>query len=207
MAVAALFGSSQAVRLGDPLRSSPSRRLGFRGVSSVARRVSLPYAGLHCVGESVPPGGGDSSPIGVMALEDVRHQRLVDWLTTPKQERRPSTAKELAVELGVSERTLRDWKERPSIRGAWEEQAKIVVGSPERAQDVLEAMYQRALDSTDPKQVQAAKLYLEAIDAIKPPTVEVRSVSDLARVSDEELQAMIAATASGMLRERQRGPV
>jgi len=140
-----------------------------------------------------------------MTLADPRHQRLVDWLTTPKQERQPLTMKELAVDLGVSDRTLRDWKERREIREVWEEQAKKVVGSPERAQDVLEAMYQRAIDSTDAKQVQAAKLYLEAIEAIKPPTVEVRSVSDLARVSDDELQAMIAATAGQMLEERQNG--
>ena len=113
--------------------------------------------------------------------------------------------KDLASELGVSDRTLRDWKERPAIRAVWEEQAKKVVGSPERAQDVLEAMYARAVDSTDPKQVQAAKLYLEAIEAIKPPTVEVRSVSDLAKVSDDELQAMIAATAGQMLEERKNG--
>lgn len=137
-----------------------------------------------------------------MRLEDPRHQRLVDWLTTPKQEREPKTAKALAVELGVSERTIRDWKERPEVRELWEVQAKQVVGSPERAQDVLEAMYQRAMDSTDPKQVQAAKLYLEAIDAVKPPTVNVQTRSDLARVSDDELQAMIAASAQQMLVER-----
>lgn len=140
-----------------------------------------------------------------MALEDPRHQRFVDWLTTPKSERQPAMLKDLASELGVSDRTLRDWKERPAIRAVWEEQAKKVVGSPERAQDVLEAMYARAVDSTDPKQVQAAKLYLEAIEAIKPPTVEVRSVSDLAKVSDDELQAMIAATAGQMLEERRNG--
>ena len=140
-----------------------------------------------------------------MALEDPRHQRFVDWLTTPKSERQPVMLKDLAFELGVSDRTLRDWKERPAIRAVWEEQAKKVVGSPERAQDVLEAMYARAVDSTDPKQVQAAKLYLEAIEAIKPPTVEVRSVSDLAKVSDDELQAMIAATAGQMLEERKHG--
>ncbi len=197
---------SQAVRLGAPL--------GFRAHlsswlprCSVGRSVGLaPFIrGSHYVGESVPPAGGDTSPIVVMSLDDPRHQRLVDWLTTPKQERVPSTAKQLAVELGVSERTLRDWKERPQIREQWEDQARKVVGSPERAQDVLEAMYQRAIDSTDAKQVQAAKLYLEAIEAIKPPTVEVRSVSDLAKVSDDELQAMIAATAQGMLEERQNG--
>lgn len=153
----------------------------------------------------VPSAVGNDETIVVMALEDPRHQRLVDWLTTPKTERKPSTAKELAVELEVSERTLRDWKERSYIRAAWEEQAKVVVGSPERAQDVLEAMYQRAVDPLDAKQVQAAKLYLEAIDAIKPPTVEVRSVSDLAKVSDDELQAMIAATAGQMLEERKNG--
>lgn len=140
-----------------------------------------------------------------MTLEDARHQRLVDWLTTPKGERQPRTQKGLAGELGVSERTLRDWRDRADVRAAWESQAREVVGSPERAQDVLEAMYARALDSTDPKQVQAAKLYLEAIDAIRPPTVEIRDSRDLAKVSDDELQAMIAATAQGMLRERQGG--
>jgi len=167
--------------------------------------VPLPYSGFYYVVPFVPSEVRNVVSIVVMSLEDPRHQRFVDWLTTPKSERQPVTMKELAVEFGVSDRTLRDWKERPAIRAVWEEQAKKVVGSPERAQDVLEAMYQRAVDSSDPKQVQAAKLYLEAIEAIKPPTVEVRSVSDLAKVSDDELQAMIAATAGQMLEERRNG--
>lgn len=184
-------------------------RLGFRGyLVFVARSVGVArfIAWLHYCGKIVPFLWGERLfQFHVSTLEDPRHQRFVDWLTTPKGERQPKLLRDLASELGVADRTLRDWKEKPAIRAVWEEQAKKVVGSPERAQDVLEAMFARAVDASDPKQVQAAKLYLEAIEAIKPPTVEVRSVSELAKVSDDELQAMIAATAQGMLEERKNG--
>jgi hypothetical protein len=138
----------------------------------------------------------------LMILDDPRHVRLVDWLVTPKSERQPRTLAGLAEELGVSDRTLRDWRERSDVRQLWEKRSREVVGSPERAQEVIDALYQRAMDSQDAKQVQAAKLYLEAVDAIRPPTVEIRDSRDLAKVTDEELQAMIAATARGMLESR-----
>lgn len=199
---------SQAVRLGAPLGFRAAFGLASAVLVFVARSVGVArfIAWLHYCGKIVPFLWGERLfQFHVSTLEDPRHQRFVDWLTTPKGERQPKLLRDLASELGVADRTLRDWKEKPAIRAVWEEQAKKVVGSPERAQDVLEAMFARAVDASDPKQVQAAKLYLEAIEAIKPPTVEVRSVSELAKVSDDELQAMIAATAQGMLEERKNG--
>lgn len=130
-------------------------------------------------------------------LNDPRHVQLVEWLVTPPSERTPSTQSAFAETVGVSPRTIRDWMARDDVRRAWTKRSNEVVGDPSNIQEVLEEMRAVALDRTDRKQVQAAKLYLEAVDAIKPPdrSVEVKVTSDLlSTLSDEELEARIAET-------------
>ena len=126
-------------------------------------------------------------------LPNPGHRRFVEWLVTPPKERVPSTQKELAEELGVAERTLRHWKVRDDVRRAWEGLSKEVIGDPSRVQEVLEEMRRLALDSESRNQVSAAKLYLEAVEAIKPPdknTVVLRE-KDLADFTDAELEQAI----------------
>jgi hypothetical protein len=139
-----------------------------------------------------------------MALEDARHLKLVNWLTTPPNQREPRTQKAFAESLGVSERTIRDWKERPEVRAAWEKQAKEVAGDPEKVSMALDKLYQTAMDPEHKQHVQAMKLWLEAVEAIRPPSLDVSfSNKTSAELSDEELRAMIAAGAQSMLAERE----
>jgi hypothetical protein len=49
--------------------------------------------------------------------------RLAEWLATPIVERQPKTQKELAMQLGVSEATLCNWKQDPEI---WEYRDKLL---------------------------------------------------------------------------------
>jgi len=41
---------------------------------------------------------------------------FAEWLTVPSSERSPKTQKELAIQLGVSEQTLCEWKKIPELR-------------------------------------------------------------------------------------------
>lgn len=128
-------------------------------------------------------------------LSDSRHVDLVVWLTTPPTERDPRTQVEFASKHNVSPRTVREWMSRDDVRRAWSKHADKVVGDPSNVQAVLEEMMRVAMDSTSNKQVQAAKLYLEAVDAIKPPdrSMEVKITSEaIAELSDEQLEARIA---------------
>lgn len=96
---------------------------------------------------------------------------------------------------------MRDWQQDPLFREAWDREAKAVVGTPERAQTVLDTLYRAATDPDNKNQVQAAKLYLEATNSIKPPPIEVK-LTKPTDLSDEELDALLAQGATAMRRER-----
>lgn len=136
---------------------------------------------------------------------DHRKQRFLDWLCTIEEDRVPRTMKELAEELGVNSNTLGAWKNRDvEFQRAWEAQYHRTVGNPERAQRVLETLYETATDRTDPRQVPAAKQYLEAIGAIKPKQLDVNVKPGAAKdFSDETLLAILAERAAKEIEERQ----
>lgn len=140
--------------------------------------------------------------VGKIAPNDWRRQHFLEWLCTPPDHRDPHTMKELAAEFGLSEQTLFRWKREPEFLGEWEIQYRKVVGSPEKAQRIMDKLFETAEDRTDPRQVQAAKAYLEAIEVIKPKKVEV-TVNKAARdLSDDDLYAILAERAQQELRER-----
>ena len=128
-------------------------------------------------------------------LPDAKHRRLVEWLTTPPKERMPNSQRKLAEELGVSPRTIRHWQTRDDIRRAWTKMSEHIVGDPSKVQEVLETLRQAAIDPEHRQFTQSAKLYLEAVDAIKPPdrSVELNLSSEaISAFSDERLEAVIA---------------
>lgn len=135
----------------------------------------------------------DDNP-GAKVLEDARKLRLLNWLITPPGMREPSSQNALAEELGVSSRTIRDWKQAPVFRALWEKQAKDIVGDPEKVQRVLEMLYDTALDTTNARHVKAAELYLKAVDGIKPPEASLAE-KKAAELSDNELEALLAEAA------------
>ena len=105
-------------------------------------------------------------------FNDFRVQRFFEWLLTPPSERYPSTQATLAEELGLERNLLSQWKNDPDFLAEWERRYRKTVGSPERAKGVLDSLYETAIDRTDPRQVPAARAYLEAIDVMKPKRVE-----------------------------------
>ena len=136
-------------------------------------------------------------------LNDVRVQRLFEWLLTPSVERVPPYQGELAEELGVAKTTITAWKNDPDFLHEWERLYRKTVGSPERQKSVLDSLFETATDRTDPRQVPAARAYLEAIDAIKPKRLDVTVTKGAAKdLSDDELMALLAEQAEAELAQR-----
>lgn len=139
-------------------------------------------------------------------LNDFRVQRFLEWLLTPVPERNPPRQVELADELGMARQTLREWKNDPDFLAEWERQYRKTIGSPEKAQAVLTALYDTATDRTDPRQVPAARAYLEALDVIKPKRLDVTVTKGAAKdLSDEELMALLAERVEEELAQRTDG--
>lgn len=127
----------------------------------------------------------------------------MEWLTTAPSVREPNSRAKLAAELGVDTRTLRYWQAQPIFREDWEAAAQEVMRSPERTQAVLNELYRTATDPSAKNQVQAARLYLEATDAIRPKPIEVK-VTKPTELSDQELDALLAEGAEALRREREK---
>jgi hypothetical protein len=139
-------------------------------------------------------------------IDDFRKQRLLEWLLTPIPDREPKTLQGLADEVGMTRRQLTTWKSEADFLEEWERQYRNSVGSPERKQAVIDTLFKTATDQDDPKHVQAAGKYLEAVDAIAPQkmdiTVKGGKVSEL---SDEQLAELMAAHAASELGQREAG--
>lgn len=129
-------------------------------------------------------------------LDDSRKVRLLEWLTTPPSERSPDSMNKLADELGVTARSLRNWRSEPTFRALWEKRAKEIVGEPDKVQRLLEGIYEGATnpEETLASRVRAADLYLRAVDGIRPPAVDAAAKA-AHEMSDAELEALIAQEA------------
>jgi transcriptional regulator with XRE-family HTH domain len=139
-------------------------------------------------------------------FNDFRVQRFLEWLLTPPADRWPSKQAELAEELGIDRNLLSQWKNDPDFLAEWERKYRKTVGSPERAKGVLDALYDTAVDRTDPRQVPAARAYLEAIDVMKPKRVDVTVTKGQAKeLSDDELLSLLAERAEAELTARGDG--
>ena len=139
-------------------------------------------------------------------LNDFRVQRVMEWLLTPPDGRVPPRQVDLADELGMSSALISQWKNDPDFLIEWERQYRKTVGSPERAKSVLDALFETATDRTDPRQVPAARAYLEAIDVVKPKKVDITVTKGAARdLPDEELLALLAERAEAELANRSDG--
>lgn len=138
-----------------------------------------------------------------IAANDWRRQHFLEWLCTPPDRRDPPTMKELAEKFALHINILSRWKRDTDFIADWEVQYRKVVGSPEKAQRIMDKLFETAEDRTDPRQVQAAKAYLEAIEVIKPKKVEVTVNNKAAKdLSDDDLYAILAERAEQELRER-----
>jgi len=137
-------------------------------------------------------------------LTDWKVKLFLEWLTTVPEQRDPPTQTAFGESLGVPPGYLGDWKRDPDFLIEWERMYRRKVGSPEKQQAVLDALHATATDRTDPRQVPAARAYLEAVDAIKPKKMDVSITSKPAKeLSNEDLALLLAEAA--VLEAERRG--
>lgn len=116
---------------------------------------------------------------------------FLDWLLTPLSEREEKTIKAWAAAHGVSAATPGEWKKDRRFRREWEDRAMAKNIGVDRMQNVIDVLYEAACNGD----VAAAKAYIAEVDKLRPPR-QVEPDSDVADLSDEELQGEIAALLS-----------
>lgn len=126
---------------------------------------------------------------------------FIEWLCTPDAYRMPSTMREWSAENHIHERTLVKWKRDPDFQREWQKRLARARVTPDRINDIYDALYEKA---TKDGSVQAAKLYLEGNNRLNPPNelLDEKTVSAVADLSDEELEALIAQAAGAELARR-----
>jgi hypothetical protein len=146
------------------------------------------------------------TPLSRPSFNDPRVQRVLEWLLTPPSERTPSRQSDLAAELGIGTHNITQWRNDPDFLAEWERQYRKTVGSPDRQKSVLDALFETATDRTDPRQVPAARAYLEAIDVVKPKKLDVTVTKGAVKeLTDDELMGLLAERAEAELSNRSDG--
>lgn len=135
-------------------------------------------------------------------LDDPRHQELLLWELTAPASREPKTKNALAAKLGVSDRTLRDWADRPEFQAAWKLGFQAVAGSLERTKELMDQLFTDATDDKNDKRVMAAKLYFDISKAISPPEPVAVASRRAQELSDTELRLLLSAAALAELSSR-----
>jgi len=136
--------------------------------------------------------------------DDLR-DRFLDWLRTPKEEREPSTQKELAEQFGVEATQLSAWKRDPDFLERWNTTYLRTIGSPETKGEIMATLRRTATDQDDPKHVQAAKAYFEIEGSLRPASAKLDisvKAGAPSELTDEELQRLLAMKATDELAKR-----
>ena len=123
---------------------------------------------------------------------DSRQEAYISWLCTPPSERTPASKEKYAQSIGVNITTLRRWEKKDVFRKEWQSKVDDVQGSPERSQRLLDTLYEKALGGD----IKAAQLYLQATNRMAPPTLTVKSETNIGQLSDKELEDLISAVAT-----------
>ena len=109
---------------------------------------------------------GESFKTGSSATEE-RKESYIEWLLTPKEERKPNTKAGFADVIGVSTNTLRNYARDPKVQAELVRRGRAI-NKVERAQDVLDSLYEMAIGKTEratpAASVSAAKVWLDWTD-------------------------------------------
>lgn len=118
-----------------------------------------------------------------------RMQAFIEWLLTPSDSRSPNSRAKLAEAMGVVPQTLRNYQKDPwfqrELMRQGRESARV-----EKLPEILENLYQQAIDPLNPRSVQAAKVFIDHVEKVVPSEADS---ADIESMSEEELGKLVVA--------------
>lgn len=128
-------------------------------------------------------------PKGVLP-DDV--QEFAHWLCTPKWEREQKSISQWAEAHGYNKTTCYRWRKDERFQRFLRKVAEDYNLGTERIQDVINSVFEKASNGD----MQAARLYLEHVNKLRPPTVVVEH-KGISEMSQEELDAELKELLGG----------
>ncbi|KKU22508.1 MAG: hypothetical protein UX31_C0001G0026 [Candidatus Nomurabacteria bacterium GW2011_GWA1_46_11] len=132
--------------------------------------------------------GTDASP-----RHATEYQQYIEWMALPIKEREPKTQKELAVQFGLSEWTLSQWKDRqgfwPAVEGVRKNWGKS------KTPEVLSSLYRKALTGNAAE----VKLWLQYMEGYSEKVKSEVTTND---ITDEAFHLRFKA----MIEDIQKNP-
>lgn len=110
---------------------------------------------------------------------------FIDWQVDPAPKSVKGSQAQWCKTHGVQESSVRRWKRDPRFKDALQSRLDELNISPDRIQEVVDAMFQQATEGN----TKAAELYLRFVERLQPPRVVVEKAA--AELSDEELAAAL----------------
>ncbi len=107
----------------------------------------------------------------------------VEYASLPK-DARPLSKEAFAASIGVSDDTLRRWDKTAWMREALERRMAELNITPDRVQEVIDALHHAAVTDRD---VSAMKQYMAYVESLNPSRALVEDVR-IESLSDEELE-------------------
>lgn len=138
-------------------------------------------------------------PICMGIMGHAGHERVAQWFTARAAgQQEPKSQVLLAEELGVVDRTIREWSCRDDVLERRRELAIQLGGDPERVKQVMDALFDQATDGESPKQVQAATAWAKIAQVIVPKEDGRKTKHGAAELHDlglspEALQGLLSA--------------
>lgn len=118
------------------------------------------------------------------------------WLWSEPKD--PPNESQWAVANHVSRNTCIKWRNDPVFQAAQYQMARDMNLRPDDLADVLKMLKRRAMEGSD----KAIELYLKYADKLLPRQSERTDTVDAADLTDDELEALIAAKATSVLEDR-----
>jgi len=135
----------------------------------------------------------------------------LDWLVTPRSLREPESEAKWAAARGVDITTPRRWKRSQQFKDEWQKRAMAVQGTPERAQEMLDALYDQGRGSKEKcdkcgqrgGDVRAAELWARWTGQLKADVAPPQAPS-LRDLTDQELEQILQTAAQDELALRRK---
>jgi hypothetical protein len=119
---------------------------------------------------------------------NARQRAYVVWMATPPAEREIRTQTELQEVLGVTQTTMWRWSKDPRVQEAIRFYTLQQAGTPERVRDILDMVYQVAMEKKD---VKYAEIWMRASGVMSQ--FGRQTAADLLEQAADDLQEDIAS--------------